>query len=61
MVFAGMPMDPSRLASMKNEMVLNQKVYRAVPGDNLMSLPSQVLFVDNEHCERGRCSEGMSW
>ena len=60
-VFAGMAMDPSRLASMKNEMVLNQKVYRAVPGDNLMSLPSQVLFVDNDHCERGEDAEGASW
>ena len=60
-VFAGMSMDPTRLTSMKNEMVLNQKVYRAVPGDNLMPLPSQVLFVDNDHCERGGFGRDVSW
>ena len=32
-------------------MVLNQKVYRFIEGDNLLSLPDEVLFVEKEQKE----------
>ena len=53
-VFAGVAVNAEKIPDMKKEMVLNQKVYMPVAGDNLLSLPSQVLFVDNDHCEQGR-------
>ena len=53
-VFAGVSINAEKIPDMKKEMVLNQKVYRVVSGDNLLSLPSQVLFIDNDHCEQGR-------
>ena len=34
------------------EMVLNQMVYRAVEGDNLLVMPNEVFFVENEEEER---------
>ena len=33
------------------EMVLNQKVYRPIEGDNLLTLPDEVVFVENEQKE----------
>lgn len=33
-------------------MVLNQEVYRAVEGDNLLVMPNEVFFVENEDEER---------
>ena len=53
-VFAGVAVNAEKIPDMKKEMVLNQKVYLPVAGDNLLSLPSEVLFVDNDHCEQGR-------
>ena len=38
-------------------MVLNQKVYRAVEGDNLLVMPNEVFFVENEG-EEGMLSDG---
>lgn len=53
-VFAGTGLQANQVHDMKKEMVLNEKVYRSIPGDNLLEMPSRVLFVDNEHAEIGR-------
>ena len=52
-VFAGTGLQANQVYNMKKEMVLNEKVYRSIPGDNLLEMPSHVLFVDNEHAEIG--------
>lgn len=48
--FAGVECDESGLRLAK-EMVLNQKVYRPIEGDNLLTLPDEVVFVENEQKE----------
>lgn len=53
-VFAGVELLANQIHNLQNEMVLNNKVYRSIPGDNLLELPSQILFVDDEHAEMGR-------
>lgn len=48
--FAGVECDESGL-HLDHDMVLNQKVYRFIEGDNLLSLPDEVLFVEKEQKE----------
>lgn len=63
-VFAGVCCDGEKLEKLgklgkpgEGEMVLNQKVYRAVEGDNLLVMPNEVFFVENEG-EEGMLSDG---
>ena len=47
-VFSGVECDGNHIPNMKQMMVLNQKVYLPVPGDNLLVLPDEVFFVEEE-------------
>ena len=47
-LFAGCECDAEKMSELKNEMILNQKIYKPINGDNLLDLPSEVLFVDKE-------------
>lgn len=58
-VFAGVCCEGEKLEKLEklgkpgeSEMVLNQEVYRAVEGDNLLVMPNEVFFVENEDEER---------
>ena len=58
-VFAGVCCEGEKLEKLgklgkpgEGEMVLNQMVYRAVEGDNLLVMPNEVFFVENEEEER---------
>ena len=53
-VFAGVELQANQIHNMQNEMVLNGNVYRSIPGDNLLELPSHILFVDDDHAETGK-------
>ena len=48
--FAGVECDESGL-HLDHDMVLNQKVYRFIEGDNLLTLPDEVLVVEQEQKE----------
>ena len=56
-VFAGVELQADQIYNLQSEMVLNGKVYRSIPGDNMLELPSQMLFVDDDHAEMGRLGE----
>ena len=44
-VFAGEEVDPKEVI-VNNNVIVNGKAFVAVPGDNLLSFPNKVVFVD---------------
>lgn len=54
-LFAGCECDVNKMDGVNNEMILNQKIYKPISGDNLLDLPSEVLFVDKESKREGIC------
>lgn len=54
-LFAGCECDAEKLDELHDEMVLNQKVYKPIPGDNLLEMPSDVVFVNPEAKSEGKC------
>lgn len=55
-LFAGCECDADKLDELHDEMVLNQKVYKPIAGDNLLDMPSEVFFVNS-----GKKMEGMHY
>ena len=47
-VLAGACCRGQKLADLHDEMILNQMVFRPVCGDNLLVMPNEVFFVENE-------------
>lgn len=47
-VLAGACCRGEKLADLHDEMILNQMVFRPVCGDNLLVMPNEVFFVENE-------------
>lgn len=52
-LFAGCECDADKMDVLKNEMVLNQKVYKPLEGDNLLEYPSEVVFVQPGNSKKG--------
>lgn len=47
-VFAGEEVNPKEVP-VQNNVIVNDKAYVAVPGDNLLTFPNKVIFVDKEN------------
>lgn len=56
-LFAGCECDATQMQTLENEMIVNEKVYRGIEGDNLLEMPTEVVFVDEKEESRGKLME----
>ena len=56
-LFAGCECDATQMQALENEMIVNEKVYKMIEGDNLLDMPTEVVFVDEKEESQGRLKE----